>query len=346
MAITIQSGLTSLTSDSLGITITRVDRSRAFILISATTDAVVSSTGCQNWLVTGYLTNGDTLTIQREGSTVNANVAWQVVTCDEDEFYVVRGQDLVNSGNTSATENITAIDLTRTMVIYSCRGDFDTSTTNLGFGSAVFNSNTQLGFERGGSSTTRTYINYEVVEWAVDSGVSVTAGYTTVSTDASSGVTAAHGATVTTSDSWLYCQSAHESNGLEQCAMRATFDATNVTMDRYDSTSTYVSKVAWQLVTFPEDICAQYTDEMASGDSSESTPVTAVTLANAMIWGTNNCNGTGTAFGRNALTHRFTTTTNAASTRSYTGQACQTALSVVDFSGWNYTKNIQFFHDI
>jgi len=336
MAITVQKGVAVLAADSDTVTITSVDLARSFVLIDASTDSTTGSSGYQSWGVVGTLTDSTTLTLQRDGGVADAEVTWSVVTCDQGEFVVVaRDSVIIASGDTTATDSVTECDLGRTMLIYGSRGNFAPTETRLGFATGKFNSSTQLEFQRGSTSTTRTISHYEAVEWSLQSGVRVTAGVADGS--GLTGVTAQtspHNATVTTSDTWLYAQARHESNGLEQCSVRVRFDTADILLKRYDTTSTaYNSHVAWQLVTFPADCCEQRTPVAASGDTTkDTTPTLVMDTASTIAWQTNNCNGTGTAFGRNAWNVQVLNSTTIRQKRSYSGQASESAISICDFS--------------
>ena len=350
MSITVQKGVAVMTGDTLNVTITQVPLERSFVIVDATTDTYTSSTGFQDWGVTGVLLSGTTLYLQRDGSTQDASVTWQVITCDQGEFLIVdRGAAPVTTGNTTATVSIPTVDLTRTMLIYNSRGNFDVTTTNIGFVTFTFTASNEFVIERGASSTTRTNTRYEVIEWSLESGVTVAHGVADGSGLTGTEVTSAHGATVTTTNTWLFAQSRHESNGLEQCAVRVRFDATNIIIGRFDTIATiYDSYAAWQLVTFPVSNCEQRTPSMASGDTVKDTGPTALTMDTGatIVWMTNNCDGTGTALGRNAWNSQVLNSTTIRSSRSYSGQSCEGHISICDFSLLTNSINILFLGDI
>lgn len=347
MAITVQKGATVLLDDDQDVTITAVDLTRSYVLIDASTDSASTSTGYQDWGVTAYLSSPTTVRLQRDGYTVDAEVTWSVVTCDQGEFLTVeRSNTSITTGNVVATAAVTETDPARTMLLYNTRGNFGTSDTRCGFATGRISSIVELEFERGVSSTTRTNIRYELVEWSHESGVRVTAGVA----DGSSltGVTdetIPHGATVTTSDTWLYAQARHESNGLEQCAVRVRFDGSDILLKRYDTTSTaYDSHVAWQLVTFPADCTVQRTPVMASSDTTKDTSLSPISIDTGatIVWQTNSCNGTGTALGRNSWNVQVLNSTTIRQKRSYSGQASESAISICDFSSLNNTKHVLY----
>lgn len=346
MAITVQESVVVLTSDDQNHTLgTAVDMSRSCVIVDASTASELAATGFQDWGVTGVLTDASTVQLQREGFTVDAEVVVQVVTCDQGEFLVVdRGQLVITTGNVTQTGTVVETDPGRTLLMYNSRGNFDTTDTYAGFVTCKFNSGVQIEAERGVSSTTRTFIRYEVVEWSLESGVRVAAGVADATALLGSvASTVAHSATVTTANTWMFSQSRHESNGLEQCALRARFDATNIIMKRYDTTdATFDSHVAWQLVTFLEDICQQKTPAMSSVDTSKDTTVTTVDTGATIVWSTNSCDGTGTSFGRNAWNTQVLNSTTLRSKRSFNGQACEMAISICDFSGLSDSQNILF----
>lgn len=343
MAITVQKGVAVLTADTDTVTITGVDLSRSFLLVDASTDTTTGSSGFQSWGVQGALTDSTTITLYRDGGVADAEVTWSVVSCDQGEFQTVdRGTITIPTGATTNTVSVVESDLNRAMLIYASRGNFSTSNSNLGFATCKFNSSTELEGERGGTSTTRTYVKYEVVEWSLESGVTVASGvHDGSSLTGSSEQTSAHGVSGVTLDGstrlsncWLFAQARHESNGLEQCAVRARFDTSDILFQRYDTTSTlYDSHIAWQLVKFPTDCCEHRTPAAASGDTSKDNTMTLTMDTGAtVVWQTNSCNGTGTAFGRNAWNVQVLNSTTIRQKRSYSGQACYMALSVCDFS--------------
>jgi len=337
MAITVQRGVKVLTGDSDTVTLgTTVDLSRSFIIVDGSTDSVDGSTGFQDWGVTGVITDGDTITLAREGFTQDGSVSWQVVTCDQKEFLIVaRGLSAIATGDSSKTVAVPETDPNRTMMMYNSKGNFGITESNLGFITGSFDSTTQILFERGGTSTTRTNLAYEIIEWSYESGVTVAKGL--IDAAGLTGVTetsTAHGSTVTTTNTWLFAQARHESNGLEQCAVRVRFDTTNILLKRYDAASTlYDSHVAWQLVTFPVSNCEQRTPALLTGEILHDTNTTLVMDTGAtIVWMTNSCNGTGTALGRNAWTSQVLDSTTIRSLRSYDGQASEGAISICDFS--------------
>ncbi len=335
MAITKQSGELVLSADSDTVTISEVDLDRSFLLIDASTDTATSSSGFQSWGVHGKLTDSTTITIQRDGGAVDAEVVWQVVTCDQGEFATVdRGVCVIASGNASGTSAVAESDPGRTMLIYASRGNFGTSDSNLGFATLELTTPVLLTGTRNGTSTTRTTVYWEAVEWSLESGVRVSAGVANVTTSADVELSFAHGASgVTASNTWCYSQSRHTQNGLEQCSMRVRFDAADILLKRYDQNAVYFSDVAWQLVTFPADCTEQRTPVMASSDTTKDTfPTLVMDTSATVVWMTNSCNGTGTALGRNAWNSQVLNTTTIRSKRSFSGQACEGAVSICDFS--------------
>jgi len=345
VAITVQKGATVLVDDDQDVTITAVDLTRSYVLIDASTDSASTSTGYQDWGVTAYLSSPTTVRLQRDGYTVDAEVTWSVVTCDQGEFLTVeRDSTSITTGNVVATAAVTETDPARTMLIYNTRGNFGTSDTRCGYATGRISSIVEVEFERGVSSTTRTNIRYELVEWSHESGVRVTAGVANVTTSADVELSFAHGASgVTASNTWCYSQSRHTQNGLEQCSMRVRFDAADILLKRYDQVAVYFSDVAWQLVTFPVDCCEQRTPVAASGDTTkDTTPTLVMDTASTIVWQTNNCNGTGTALGRNAWNVQVLNSTTVRQQRSYSGQASESAISICDFSSLNNTKHVLY----
>ena len=344
MAITVQRGITTFSGSNDTATLsTPVDRARSFVVVTSTTNGIVASVGAEAWAATAVLTADDTLTFKKGSALYSCTVKWEVVTCDQEEFLTKRYTCMVGTTATVGTAAIDEVDISRTMLIYSVRGNYGTTDTISVFATAVFNSSIELGLERGIASSERAYLEVEVVEWSLESGVKVATDLDMVSGDLSSPTNVAHGATVTVDNTWLFARCFHATNGLEQCAMRMTFDATNIIYDRYDVTTSYYTKIAWQLITFPEDICYQETfNTAATTDSTVDKTITAVTLANSMVFGNNNCDGTGNAFARNAWSLAFTSTTNVRANRSYTGQQCEFAISIVDFTDWEHSAPNHF----
>ncbi len=345
MAISVQKGEAVLSSDSDTITITEVDLDRSFVIIDSSTDTTTGSSGYQSWGVHGKLTDSTTLTIQRDGGVADAQVTWTVVTCDQSEFLVVdRGTTTISTGSTTGTSDVAESDPTRTMLIYGSRGNFATGSTNLGFATLEYTTPTLLTGTRGGTSSTRTYVFWEAIEWSLESGVTVEKGTASVTVGANNELSFSHGVTgVTTTNTWCFSQARHSSNGLEQCSMRVRFDSTDILLKRYDQTNAYVSDIAWQLVTFPEDCCEQRTPVMANTDNvKDTTPSLVMDTGATIVWFTNSCNGTGQAFGRNAWNTQVLNSTTIRSKRSYTGQAGEGALSICDFSLINNVANTTF----
>lgn len=333
-----------LAADSDTVTITAVDLTRSYVLIDASTDSTTGSSGYQSWGVVGTLTDSTTLTLQRDGGVADAEVTWSVVTCDQGEFLVVDGGSFqIGSGDTTNTEIVNEFDTARTLIIYGSRGNFPTGSSNVGFATCKANSSTELEVERGTSSTTRTVVHYQLIEWSLESGVTVANGvHDGTGLLGTSEDTSAHGVagvtldgTTKVSNCWLFAQSRHEHNGLEQCSVRARFDTTNVLFQRHDhAATTYNSHIAWQLVKFPVDCCVHRTPSMSSGDTTKDTSLSPVSLDTGatIVWQTNTCNGTGTAFGRNAWNVQVLDSSTIRQKRSYSGQAVYSAVSVCDFS--------------
>jgi hypothetical protein len=339
MTITVQSGLETMEGNSHDIDISEIDLARSFVIVNATTTGT-SATLPAEWSVSAYLSDTTTLRLQRDSSSIDATVAWQVITCDEDEFLVTQVNSLVTTGNTIRTHSIDEVDLSRTMLMYSCRTG--ATASNIAHATAEFTSPSTLVVTRGATDSARTYVRVEIVEWSLESGVTVVSDVSAVSGDLSSGTTVSHGATVTTDNTWLFAGCHHATAGLEQIALKVSFDSTNITIARHTTTNDYSSTVAWQLVTFPEDICYQYTETMGNLDTSVTETITSVTTGNSMLAGTNNCTGTGTSYGKQVLAIYFSDATTVTTDRSYSGQSTENFLSVVDFSSWNHSPNIMF----
>lgn len=340
MAISVQSGVAIVTSDDQDVTITAVDLDHSYVLVDSSTATTAASSGFQSWSVTAVLSDSTTLRLQRDGGVADAEVVWQVVTCDAGEFVTLtRGDASALTGNATDTVTVAEGDPNRTMLVYSVRGNFTTADSNLGFITGVFTTPTLLTFERGGTSTTRTNVRFEVVEWSQESGVTVTSGLSTVNANAGSGIDFAHGATVTTDNTFLYSQSRHEDNGLEQCSMRVSFDSTNITADRFDTTNAYTSHVAWQLITFPADICQKKTPVTGLDTTTQiDTTVSTIDVDKTIVWSTNNTNGQGASMGRNAWNVQVIDSTTIQSNRSYSGQLSELFISICDFSGLDHVQ--------
>lgn len=345
--ITVQKGVKVCTSTSDTQTITAVDLARSYVVIQSTTNTSTATTGADLWQVGAQLTNSTTITFYRDSSAQDASVSWYVVTCTEQEFLAVNRVANIIATGTTADISISEVDVSRSMVIYSCRGNFTSADSNLAYGTASLKNSTTVTLTRGATSTTRMYFYFSVVEWSLNSGVKIHSGLWSASGDmATTPGSTAHGKSgVTTSNTWMFAKCQHSLNGLDQTSMKIYFDSTNIYGVNM-TTGSYPSVVHWQLVVFPEDICYQYTVNFLNTDATKNTTITSVDLSASVPFATATCAGTGTAFARHIVSAELTTATNLRLARSYAGQVLQCAMSVVDFSLWNASQNMMFLGNL
>jgi len=342
-----QSGNTVITDGNSSIDVTLdnniTDLSRAFLLMWSTGDG--GATQAEDHQATGYLWDDSGTTkikFERDGTDDDALIGYHVVETKNEDFTVQRGGSTITATNASVDIDFgDDITQSRSMAIINSRSNDAGQDIYGGIATTEFKDNDEITVTRGATVDTNTF-RYEVVEWSVESGVTVENGEQDCSGNMAAGITETITEVSSADQAWIYTTYRHESNGLEQTAIRSVLtNSTTITYDRYDQTTDYQSYCHWWAVDFnTSDVDVTHlSDEGASGDLTESTPIGGtITEPDSFIWADSNCNGTGTAYPRHIWYHQFEDPENTVSTRGYTTQASQIGIQVIDTTDWAYSE--------
>ncbi|MCK4809471.1 MAG: hypothetical protein KAS99_00855, partial [Candidatus Omnitrophica bacterium] len=184
----VQSGSVSfLTTDiAKTVPITEVDTTKSIILITIETGSLYSY-GC---LFTPEFYNPSTLYISRSDADAAATIGWTVIEFDEGVL-VQRGNSDIPAGLTTRTAAIvTSVGTDKSFIIVYPRSLCkQTNTTECTAATAVFNSGSEIEFERRGAAATVT-LGWQAVEFQTDASVqsgtlNIPSGSTVDSTTAS-----------------------------------------------------------------------------------------------------------------------------------------------------------------
>lgn len=161
-AITIGSGVTSNTA-----TINSVSTARSIVLVSSRTDDTTDNEA--TGLVTGTLTNGTTVSVQRTGTpAVVATVRYEVVEFSVASSVAVQtGSISLSSGNASATATINSSATARSWV-YCSWDATDNGLQQTAIGCELTNSTTITAYRDAASAYTNV-AQYYVVEFPISS---------------------------------------------------------------------------------------------------------------------------------------------------------------------------------
>lgn len=112
-----QAGTTTLTGSNTTVTITTVDMSKSFLVFSST----LSDTEPDNYQVGGEISDANTITFRRSGTTGTMSISWQIFEFESGVF-VQRGSTSVPL-STNVDIGISCVDLNKSFVILSGRND-------------------------------------------------------------------------------------------------------------------------------------------------------------------------------------------------------------------------------
>ncbi len=119
-----QEGSATLTANTTDITISTVTKNQSIAKISLKSSG--GGTNLTSHLVTGILTSGTNLRLQRSSSTSNCVVCWQVIEFNSD--VTVQTLEVSHSASFSVNTAVSTVNLSRTISFNSCRTS--TSPTN------------------------------------------------------------------------------------------------------------------------------------------------------------------------------------------------------------------------
>jgi hypothetical protein len=177
--LSVQQGATDMTSTTVNVAISEVDRSKTFVVISFKGTQGSYGVSAASNLMRATLTSDTNLQFDKNSADWYISypvVYWYVVTW---EGASVQSGDLYTASATTMTGAISAIDLAKSFLIYSYTGSYQYQPAcNIWRGH--FSATTQVYFQRGGGGSGRAaYLTYFVVtaqEISVQRGVSSFSG--------------------------------------------------------------------------------------------------------------------------------------------------------------------------
>lgn len=342
--INVQRGFTYFTSadgTTKDVELTNaVDRDHAFIHISIKGEGTIGAQDMDEIFMTAEFVDDDTIRFQRQDSTNNAEVSWQVIEANPDAptpaFEVQTGELAFGSGDTSNTTSITDITSTTSAMILT-QGRFTAASdirTQILF-TGEFDDTDTIRLTRGASGTAAT-VRYWVIKWSADFSVQAN----TISIGSGdSGTTSDTISSVTTSRTMLFFTYNSDQNGLSQTSVKGYLSsATGVTFERTD-TGTTINEIVYTVVEFPSGVTGQSNStDWADTSNSNTSTLTSVDLDATLIFHSAEVTGTGTAFPRGVTTIYIDSATQLTMAVSYSGQTTTVAWTLVDTSGWTFTN--------
>lgn len=302
------------TSGNVTLSTSIADTTQAFLLVDASGISTVN--GANEHMVSGYIASSSTLTFERESSSGDAEIAYALVECFNNEFAVQRGQIALGSGVQSNTATISAVDTSRSLVLVSSRSTDTAAAEDEALVTGELASSTSVLVERSSTHASTTNVRYEVVDFASATGVSVQTGEVTFGSGVSTTDTIS---SVDTSRAWLYCSWDATDIGLRQSSVNCDLtNSTTVTFSRYASSS-YTNRVRYYVIEFPADTVTvqrdtgTQTSDSCTNNTQCDHDITISPVAStdkAFVFETSSNSGTGTAFPRNRWIAHLTSTGN------------------------------------
>jgi hypothetical protein len=195
-ACLVQSGTTTIasgsTSNSSSLATTLTDRTRAFLVFSASTAYNAGDTSVATHpLCRGQIPPaGDRVTFTRVQSTSSVTAQWYVVECFSDEFTVQSGSFTVSNSAETASATISAVNLAESFLITSLSSANTDDWTNA-VGRSFLGSTTTVNFSRGNGGSSGAFsltVEYQAV--SMSGGTVQRGNHTITTTTASSTITA------------------------------------------------------------------------------------------------------------------------------------------------------------
>ncbi len=321
---TVQSGTaviaTSTTTKT--VTITSIDTTKSFLVFSARGN---SSEARKSW-ATGQITNGTTLTFQRNTASggTSVEISWYVMEFTSGVSVQRGSQSVVTPLPKNVT--ITAVTLAKSFPLISYRVEFGTGPDGRAFPKAKLTTTTNLEIDLNVPPLTGI-VEWQVIEFT---GADVQTGDLTLSTTDTSKTDTI--TSVDTAKSWLiFSQKNDEGTGTNVAShtLRGRItNGTTLTFDR-DEAGSLAIDVTWYVIEFTDGTKVQSGSEnFGTGDTLKNVTITAVDLTKTMAsagglfqrWGKTAENTSGSYVpAQNTLT--LTTTTNLQIERTATDSA-------------------------
>ncbi len=237
---------------------------------------------------------------------------------------IQKGTAVLNTGSSSVTATIAAVDPTKAFLTYTLRGD-DGTPSNITVNGVLTNPTT-VTFSRVGTGATVT-IEWSIVEFV--SGVTVQRGAEFIGSGGPVNVAISP---VDRSRSFVLSNVAGEGNtfGEDDFARATLTSSTNL---RIDIGSGLGSTVAWQVIQYNDATVQRGTTSLASGDASRSATVAAVdTTTSWLVYSHSTDNGSSSDIGQKLVRGIVTNGTTLTFDRSSTGQAMDVSWELIEFT--------------
>lgn len=160
----VQSGTTTLSGTSTSTSISSVSESSTFLIFNTKASSDVD--GYENrYYVGGTITDSSTITFSRGSNNGSVDISWFAVEM-LDSTNIQKGS-VSSSNQTTFTSTLsTSVDTSKTMILVSNTvGNSNTSSQDSGTFSSIFNSSTEIEFERANHENNTTTINWFTVEF-------------------------------------------------------------------------------------------------------------------------------------------------------------------------------------
>ncbi len=299
----VQSGRVEITGSTLDIGITAVDPNHAFVMLSYGTGYQNGNTNANRVMVRGDLLDSNTLRLERGSSSNSSWVSWQVIECAGDEFTAWRGTGSFSNSQGSASVNIGAsVNAANCLALVSA----DSSSNSRNYYSeasltARVDSSTTVLIERADTGSSSVDYNWTVVEFDTSKIDSIQHGSLSFSSPRENNPATASIMTVNPNTSIMLFQSRTTRNGLAYTAVAGRL-ASSTSVEFYQHTGSSGTRfVEYYVIDFGSGASAQRGQIDNSGNSNWATAdvsVSMVDLTRTMLFHSNTCGGTGTAYPR------------------------------------------------
>jgi len=281
-----ENGTTSILTGTAGRSVTLTtpisDLTKAFLLVDST--GPQSTQQGMDHMVSGYISDANTLTFQRMGTTGQAEVSYTMVECFWKEFKVQRGEIILANGTASNTATITSAEPTRSVVFVNSRTDRAADEQQQAHVIGKLLNNTTVEISRASAATNAaTYARYEVLEFDVDSHVKVITGETAFNGGYSKTVTLS--SSVNMNSSWLYFTYDATNEGPQQTAVSGQLTAANRATFYRHEVMPYNNRIRYYVIEFPAgSVTVQRGSSSYTGGAgtavTQDIPITAVSSIN------------------------------------------------------------------
>ncbi len=319
-SINVQRGTESMSVVSLNVTISPVNTSKAFVLLSTRS----SSSSLRDLLVTGKLVNSTTLQLSKNDSSSPSLtiVEWQVI--QGSNFNVQSGGVFAPAGSGSQIINVSlnsSVNLTESFIVVSSTGD---DLARKAFWTGEFFNSTQISLRREDASITSNVV-WQVIDW---DGATVQNGTANPTTTKNLGVP------VDLSKSFLIFSKRTSTTDPDDVMTQGYF--VNQTQIAFRRFGTFGSVTVSYFVVSGEVIYVQSGKDIFTGNVARNNAIIPVNMSTTFTINSYDSNSTNFEFSRAFTTDKLSNETNIQLQKSVSGGLVNNTWFVVEI-GFGFT---------